>query len=296
MLDKQSSMRKTKRQLLPLFSILCALPLIAQLIACTRIAKEPSRDSISTYVASTLTAAPSQPPTSTPPPTATPILTPSATPTLTPTSGPSPTETPPQLPEDDPRYGINLAQPHYVDNFSSSLTWVGPNFEGAVNVWDDGRIRATDLLVDSNIWWSTTRREIDALNVYAEISAEIGACRGKDSYGFAVRVSGELRNSGYTLEFSCDGYYRARKFVSGTVSVMIDWTPSNLIQMGANAENQMGILAQNEMLYLAANGEIIDEFEDFDYHAGTYGIFASAIETPGITVYFDDFRLWLVKP
>lgn len=288
-------MRKYTRRFLPL-SIICTLLLITPLIACTRIAKEPSRDSISTYVASTLTAAPSQPPTSTPPPTATPILPPSATPTLTPTTGPSPTETPPLLPEDDPRYGINLAQPHYLDNFSSRLTWVGPNFAGAINVWDDGRIRATDLLVDSNIWWSTTRREVDAMNVYAEISAEIGECRGKDSYGFAVRVSGELRNSGSTLEFSCDGHYRARKFVSGTVNVLIEWTPSEVIQTGPNTENQMGILAKNEMMYFFANGEILDQVEDLDYHAGTYGIFASAIETPGVTAYFDDFKLWLLSP
>ncbi|MEJ2551816.1 MAG: hypothetical protein P8Z42_13860 [Anaerolineales bacterium] len=288
-------MKKSRRQIIPV-SILYTLLLISQLIACTRIAKEPSRDSISTYVAQTLTAAPTSPPTSTPPPTATQILPPSATATLTATVGPSPTETPPQLPKDDPRYGINLAQPHYMDNFSSQLTWVGPNFTGAINVWDDGRIRATDLLVDSNIWWSTTRREIDAMNVYAEISAEIGECRGKDSYGFAVRVSGELRNSGYTLEFSCDGHYRARKFVSGTVTVLIEWTPSEAIQTGPNAVNQMGILAKNELFHFFANGEILGEVEDFDYHTGTYGIFASAIETPGITAYFDEFKLWLINP
>lgn len=281
---------------LPLISIIFSFFLIMQLIACTRIANAPSRDSISTYVSLTLTAAPSQPPTSTPPPTATPILAPSATPTSSPTVGPSPTNTPPELPEDDPRYGINLAEPHYVDSFVSRLTWVGPNFEGAINVWEDGRIRATDFLADSNIWWSTTKREIDAVNVYTEITAEIGECRGKDSYGFAVRVSGELRNNGTALEFSCDGHYRARKFVAGRVSVLIEWTPSELIRAGPDVENQMGILAQNEMLYFVANGEILDSIQDYDYYIGTYGIFASSIETPGITIYFDDFKLWFVNP
>ena len=279
-----------------IFLILCGLLCSVQLVACTRIAQEPSRDSISTYVSLTLTAAPSQPPTSTPPPTGTPIPTPSVTPTASPTEGPSPTNTPPSFPQDDPRYGINPAEPHYWDNFSSNLTWVGPNFEGAINVWEDGRIRATDLLVDANIWWSTTRREIDALNVYTEISAEIGECQGKDSYGFAVRVSGELRNSGTSLEFSCDGYYRVRKFDSGKVSTLIEWTPSELIQSGPEAENQMGILAQNETLHFVANGEILGSIQEEYYQVGTYGIFASAIETPGVTVYFDDFELWFVNP
>jgi hypothetical protein len=277
-------------------SALVSFLFILQMSACMRISEEPSRDSISTYVALTLTAAPTQSPTSTPPPTATPILTPSATPTTTPTIGSSPTNTPPVFPEDDPRHGINIAEPHYVDGFLSRLTWVGPNFEGAVNVWEDGRIRTTDLLVDSNIWWSTTRREIDALNVYTEITAEIGACQGKDSYGFAVRVSGELRNSGTALEFSCDGQYRVRKFVAGRVIILVEWTPSELILAGPDARNEMGILAQYGEITLIANGEILESIQDDNYEVGTYGIFASALETPGVTVYFDDFKLWFVKP
>ncbi len=291
---KRHSMTVSKLRILQ-YSILCALVFIVQLAACTRIAQEPSRDSISTYVSHTLTAAPSQSPTATPPPTGTPIPTPSVTPTASPTDGPSPTNTPPSFPQDDPRNGINPAEPHYIDNFSSHLTWSGPNFEGAINVWEDGRIRATDFLADANIWWSTTRREIDAINVYAEITAEIGECRGKDSYGFAVRVSGEVLNSGTSLEFSCDGHYRVRKFDSGKVSILIEWTPSELIQSGPEAENQMCILAQNEMLHFVANGEILGSIQEAYYQVGTYGIFASAIETPGVTVYFDDFKLWFVN-
>ena len=272
------------------------LVLVLQVAACARVVTEPSRDRISTDVAATLTAAPSLTPSSTPPPSATTVPTPSSTPTATSTTGPSPTPTPPALPPDDPRHGINLAEPHYIDGFLSQDTWSGPNFEGALNVWEDGRMRATDRLVDFNIWWSTTKPEIDAMHVYAEITAEVGECRGKDSYGFAVRVSGELRNSGNTLEFSCDGHYRMRKFVSGSVTVLIDWTPSEAIVAGPNATNQMGILARGNQLYAFANGKFLDQVQDQNYNAGTYGIFASAIETAGVTVYFDDFMLWFVEP
>ena len=264
--------------------------------ACTRIAVEPSRDRVSTDVALTLTAAPTLPPSSTPPPSGTPVRSPSVTPTSTPTTGPSPTATPPELPEDDPRYGINLAEPHYVDNFISQLTWFGPNFEGAINVWYDGRMRTTDLLADHNIWWSTTVREIDALHVYTEITAEIGECRGKDSSGFAVRVSGELRNSGYALEFSCDGHYRMRKFVAGSVTVLIDWTASDAIVPGSNEENQMGILAKRNEISVFANSQLLETIQDNNYDLGTYGIYASAIETAEVTILFDSFKLWFLKP
>lgn len=276
-------------------AVVSILAIVFLLAACNRPAGELPADTMATYVAATLTAAPTLPPSLTPPPTATPVLPPTETPTATPTEGPSPTALPPELPPDDPRFGLNLAAPHYTDDFSSQLTWFGPNFEGAINIWEDGRMRATDYLADFNIWWSTTIRDIDAGNLYAEITAEIGACTGKDSYGFAVRVSGEQRNSGYTLEFSCDGHYRMRKFVSGSVQVLNDWTHSDAIQTGPDSKNQMGILARGNVLYAVANGEVLEPVEDFDFFYGTFGLFASAIETPGLTVYFDDFHLWFLS-
>ncbi|NIS82454.1 MAG: hypothetical protein GTO14_20105 [Anaerolineales bacterium] len=266
------------------------------LAACNRPAEEPPPDKIATYVAATLTAAPTLPASVTPPPSATPVLTPSTTPIASPTAGPSPTPPPPELSADDPRFGINLAAPHYVDDFSSQLTWFGPNFEGAINIWDNGRMRATDNLADHNIWWSTTVREIDAGYLYAEITADIGECRGKDSYGFAVRVSGDQRNSGYTIELSCDGHYRMRKFVSGSVKILVEWTPSEAIQKGPNSTNRMGILAKGSILHGIVNGEVFTPVQDNEFTQGTYGLFASAIETTGVTVYFDDFTLWFLSP
>jgi hypothetical protein len=274
------------------FSPILALGLT--LAACTRPAGEPPPDTIATLVAATLTAAPTLPPTNTPPPSATPILTPSSTPTETSTPGPSPSPTPPELPPDDPRYGLNLATPHYQDNFSSQFTWFGPSFEGALNIWEDGRLQATDYLTDQSIWWSTTVRDIDAGNLYVEITSEIGECSGKDGFGIAVRVNGDIRNSGYTLEFSCDGAYRIRKFTTGSVEILVDWTASDAIQSGTGSINRMGFLAKADQLIAFANGELIGQVEDYSFFAGTFGLFASAAETPGLTVFFDDFALWYV--
>lgn len=264
--------------------------------SCTRTAAVPSAERMETMVAATLTAAPTSPPTATLPPSATPILTPSSTPTSTPTAGPSPTPLPPDLPPDDPRYGIDLSKPQYLDNMGSQSTWFGPNFEGAMNVWEEERHRASDYWTDQSIWWSTTIREIDAGNVYVEITAELGDCTGKDGYGIAVRVNGDMRNSGYTIEFACDGSYQFRKFTSGAVQNLLEWTSSDLIRTGPNTTNRIGFLASGNTLYGFANGEYLSQVEDFSFIYGTYGLFASAVETTGVTVYFDDFKLWFLSP
>jgi hypothetical protein len=277
-------------------SIKCVFLLGITVAACTRPAEELPPDKLSTMVASTLTAAPTLPPSATPPPSATAIPIPSSTPTETATQGPTATPPPPELPLDDPRYGLNIAAPQYFDDFSSHLTWFGPNFDGAVNVWDEDRMRATDNLADLNIWWSTTIRDVDAGNLYAEVAAEIGDCAGKDGYGFSVRVSGELRNSGYTLEFSCDGNYRIRKFSAGSVQTLVGWTASEAILVAPNSINRMAILADGNTLHAFANGELLTQTEDSDFTFGTFGLFASAVDTPGLTVYFDNFSLWYLTP
>jgi hypothetical protein len=278
------------------------------LSACNRSAGgEPPADLVLTAVAATLTSAPTLHsahdqtppaflPTATPPPSATAIISPSPTSTFTPTVGLTPTITPLPLLPGDPRIGLNLSAPDYRDDFSNQLTWVGPSFPGAENVWDDGRLRTTDYLTDSYIWWSTTSPDADAANVYAEVTAEIGDCAGKDGYGLAVRVRGDAFNSGYTLEFSCDGAYRIRDFQGGSVDVLLDWTPAAAIHPGPQAVNRMGLVARGPLLYAIANDILMGQVDGVDFMSGTYGLFASAEETPGLTIYFDDFALWRLNP
>jgi len=235
-------------------------------------------------------------PSVTAPPSATPIITPALISTFTPSPGLTLTPTPPPLSPDDPRFGLNLAVPHYWDDFSSNLTWVGPNFDGAMNVWDDGRLRATDFLADKFLWWSTTIPDVDAGNLYVEVTAEVGECYGKDAIGVAVRVEPNQRDSGYTLEFSCDGSYRIRKLVSGTIQTLSGWTPGDSILSGPDAVNVFGILASGTTLTVFANGEVLTSLDDNAFFKGNFGLFSDAASTPGLTVYFDDFKLWYVTP
>ncbi len=273
----------------------------ASLAACNRSAGgEPPAYLAFTSVAATLTAAPTLPPpgspaTRTPPPSATPISSPTPTDTPTPTLGPTPSATPLPLPPGDPRTGLNLASPHYQDDFSNRLTWIGPSSQAAENEFEDGRLRATDRRPDAYIWWSTTVPEANAGNLYAEVTATIGGCAGKDGYGLAVRVGGPHLDSGYSLEFSCDGAYRFREFNAGFVRILQDWAPSEAIRLGPNATNRVGILARGQTLVAVANGVVIGQIDGAVFGVGTFGLFASADHSPEVTVHFDDFALWWLR-
>jgi hypothetical protein len=160
----------------------------------------------------------------------------------------------------------------------------------------DGILVAEDRLADGFFWWSTTVPDIEAGNVYVEITAEPGECVEKDSYGLAVRVDSINRNSGYALEFSCDGAYRMRKLFAGRVDTLIEWTDSSEINKGPNSTNQMGLLADGNQIALYANGELLETIEDPTFYSGNYALYSNAELTPGFTVDFDDFMLWYILP
>lgn len=234
-------------------------------------------------------------PTATLPPTATPAVTPSETSEPTETAGAEISATAPVIPTEDARYGLNLADPDYLDTFNSNLTWVGPNFEGASNLVSDGELLATDYLADGFLWWSTTIPDIDAGNVYVEVTAEMEECAGKDAAGLAIRVEPNQRNSGYTLELSCDGSYRIRKLLSGSIRTLVDWTPDEAINSGPNAVNVLGFQAQANQLTAFANSTQLTQVEDNAFFRGNYGLYADAAQTAGFTVHFTDFKLWYLS-
>ncbi len=106
-------------------------------------------------------------------------------------------------------------------------------------------------------------------------------------------------DQGYTLEISCDGYYRVRRFISETPPVTLrDWSIGDAILPGPDAINQIGLLAEGSQVHAFANGQRLTTtpVQDSAYTSGALGLFSSASETPGLTAYFDSFRLWYISP
>ncbi|MGA9531241.1 MAG: hypothetical protein WBR18_00845 [Anaerolineales bacterium] len=280
-----------------------ALLALLLLAACSRSAPASGPSGLlPSQVAETLTAAPTLPPSRTPPPTATPqptftdTPTSTALPSSTPTAGPSPSPTGPSLAANDPRAGINLSAPDLTDSFDDRYGWF--EYQDPANAtitWQRGSLTATDHKPDGFLWWSTSSEA--AGDLYAEISAKVGECAGKDAYGTAIRIGGDGYDRGYTMEISCDGYFRMRKFLSGAApEVMLDWTASESIEPGPNVENRLGFLARGSELAAFSNGQLIGEVEDTFFVYGNFGLFAEAIESPELTATFHDFALWNLRP
>ena len=309
--------RTEEPSLIPRFRIdallLCAILLGT---ACNRPAEEPPANLLATSVSSTLTAQPVIQPTSAQPDD-TPVpeideSTPEPAETLTETenapaeeateeaeASPTPGNTPIPLEPGDPRLDLNLSDPDYADDFSKRFTWFEfSDPDAATFTWEDGRLGVSNHVTDGILWWTTTA--IEAEDSYAEIVARTSSCSGKDAYGMGIRIGGDNIDRGYTLEISCDGAYRVRKFIAfdEIPAVLRDWTESDLIQTGPDASNQIGLMASGEQLFVFVNGELLNAvaIEDSDYASGVPSLFTNAKLTADLTVHFDDFRLWFLPP
>ncbi len=278
-----------------------AAALLAGLLAgCNRPAAEPPPNLLATSVAATLTAQPvlvatATFPAPTPAATAASLSTPTESPTETELASPTPSPIP--LSPGDPRAGLNLSAPDVREDFSQPLWYVGSDAATASFAYTDGRFQVTDNLADGFLWWSTTARE--AADLYVEVTGEVGACGGKDAYGVGVRVGGQNFDQGYTLEIACDGSYRLRRFVSEEQPViLLNWTPAAALVSGPQATNRIGLLAQGDQIHAFANGQLLSAqaIEDDSYSSGALSLFASAAQTPGLTVHFDDLNLWFLSP
>lgn len=274
--------------------------LAVALAGCNRPAAEPPPNLLATSVAATLTAQPFSVPTATvAAPTAASTEAALATPTetLTETAAAPPTPSPIPLLPDDPRAGLNLSAPDVRDDFNQALWYVGSDDATASFAYADGRFQVTDNLADGFLWWSTTARQ--ASDLYVEVTAEVQDCRGKDAYGLAVRVNGPGLDQGYTLEIACDGNFQMRRFVSEQEPVtLLNWTPAAGLVSGPDATNRIGLLVRGIEIQAFANGQVLtaQAIEDDNYSSGILSLFASAAQTPGLTVYFDDLALWSISP
>lgn len=271
--------------------------------ACTRSAPSGSGAALlPEQIAQTLTAAPTLPPSRTPPPPATeqPSATITALTTNTAaasaTDGATATASPIPLATDDPRFGINLSVPDYQDDFQVRYGWFEYSDPGSATItWEKGQLVATDHRADGFLWWSTSGET--GADIYAQVEAELDACQAKDAAGLAVRIGGAGYDRGYTLELSCDGHYRMRKFISGaSPETMVDWTEDPAIETGPGAINAIGFHAEGPALAGFANGELLGSVEDPDFVFGNFGLFAEAADSDSTTATFRQFALWYLVP
>jgi len=208
------------------------------------------------------------------------------------TATPAPTETPtatptPTLADTDP--ALTLGDPDWVDDMDNGDNWpTGYNDYTSID-FSEGYLKLTaELDMDG---WRLTWPYLE--DFYLEVTVKSPKCEGSDHYGLIFRVpDGTKANQGYLYGITRDGKYSLRRWNSQVMYFPVNWTASDAILTGENADNILGVMAKEGTLTLYINGQKVDEVTDSNYLAGSFGIFVGGTNVDDLTVWVDRIRYW----
>ncbi len=256
------------------------LPNIDTVVAATLSAYETQNPPTNTPVSTSV-----PPNTNTPLPTRTATVVPTATPTRTPFPSPSVTMSP-----DDPRE--ILGPPTWKDEFKSASNWT--LFDDAcfqTRIENDKFIMNSKTAPSATCWEVTWPRIAD---FYLEtIARTTDECSKADRYGMIFRAPDP--SQGYLFGYTCDGRYAMARWdpEEKQWDWLVDFEPSDLINVGPNQVNRIGVMANGDRYGLYINGSLVDEVEDDRFtESGLFGYFIGAAETIEFTVEYDEIAYW----
>jgi hypothetical protein len=284
--------------------------LILGLAACQSQPSYPGAnedDLIGTFVAATLTAAPTGKylplPTHTPgqataapgetqvSPESTTAST--ATPTITPTFTPTPTLTgtpTPSLVPGDP--ATTLGSPTFDDRFNGTTNFYQWDNTSASYEIEQDQMVLIAKKANSYETWSLSWKEIE--DFYLEATGKFGPdCSGKDRFGMIFRAPDT--SQGYIISLSCDGSYRLSKYESDEdkYTVLRTWTSTSISNPGPDATNRLGVHVQGTLIAGYVNGtKVFEVTNDTFTGKGRMGVMVAASETPGFTTYLTRVAYW----
>jgi len=124
---------------------------------------------------------------------------------------------------------------------------------------------------------------------YAEATAKLSLCEGKDQFGMIFRAApGE---NYYRFTVSCDGQVRLERSLSGFNSPLLDWLPSGDAPIAAPADVKIGIWAVGGEMRFFLNDHHQFTVRDPVLQIGTLGFFVFASGAAPITASFLDLSV-----
>ena len=226
-----------------------------------------------------------------PPSTATPAgSAPSATPTVIvwfPATA-TPTREPVRTPEPTADRKPGIGEIVLSDDFSSPANW-------NIAVADEASVAATEggltIAVQPGIApVASFRQGMVFSNMYAEVTARPGLCRGADDYGLVFRAPNNVAY--YRFAVACDGTAGAERISPGSPRVLQPPTPSADIPLGAPGEVRLGVWALGTEFRFFLNGRYQFTASDPSYSVGGIGVYAHAAGDTPVTVTFSTLSVY----
>lgn len=179
----------------------------------------------------------------------------------------------------------------FQDDFSDpSSGWDRVNEAAGITDYADGAYRIFVNTINTDIWSNPK------LN-FSDVRVEVDATKmgGSDNNDFGVICRYQDPDNYYFFIASSDGYYGIGRFFQGRQELIgvESMPPSEVINQG-NATNHLRADCIGPRLSLYVNSEFLTQVEDTAFASGDVGLLAGSLDSPGVDIYFDNFKV--LKP
>lgn len=198
---------------------------------------------------------------------------------------------PPTAPPDDeaePPVDLMLV---YEDDFSDSFGGWDDAFDAYTTKQYGNNRYQIEVTTSNLVAWGLANRDVADFEIEVEARLEDGA--ESNSYGILFRF--QDRKNFYRFDISGDGFFLFSKFINGEWITLVDWTESQYINTGINANNILKVSAFGPNISLWVNGQQLATVTDDSLEHGNFGFFAGTFGEPYAWVSFDNLKLWVPR-
>jgi hypothetical protein len=179
----------------------------------------------------------------------------------------------------------------FQDDFSDPRSgWDQVEQSDGITDYADGVYRIFVNKINTDIW---SNPNLDFGDVRVEVDAtKVG---GSDNNDFGVICRYQDPENYYFFIASSDGYYGIGRFIGGKQELIgaDSMLPSEVIKQG-DSTNHLRADCIGSKLSLYVNNKFLTQVEDTAIASGDVGLMAGSLDSPGVDIHFDNFKV--LKP
>lgn len=187
--------------------------------------------------------------------------------------------------------GANRCKPNedimYQDDFSDTGSgWDRFTDDTGATDYQDGGYH---ILVDTDASALWANPGCDFTDVSVEVDGHKIGGVDDNEYGMICRYQDVDNFIGASI--SSDGFYGFLKVSDGTISYISDGMLSSDAILQGSATNHIQLDCVGNSLTLFVNGTFVDSITDDEFSSGDVGLYAGSFDTPGVDIWFDNFKV-----
>jgi hypothetical protein len=179
----------------------------------------------------------------------------------------------------------------FEDDFSSSISGWDRSLasEGSVG-YVNGEYQIK-VKKEKHVIWGNPGKDFKDVVIKVDVRAVTSI--GNGEYGVICHYQ-DAKNF-YVLTVTEDHYYGILKLEEGKWSTVVNYASSSLIPDGSEPFELMAVCA-GDTLMVGVNGQVLAEAQDNTFSGGNVGLVAATWDTGGLTVGFDNFKVYAAGP